>query len=142
MNKIISIIVILVLIGAGFWLFKDKTEAPNIVGEETPSPAPTPTPTTPPAASTIKEFSVEGGSFYFAPKTMTVNVGDTVKITLKNVAGVHDLKIDEFNAATKILSAGESQTITFVANKAGTFEYYCSVGQHRAMGMVGTLTVQ
>ncbi|MEY4731380.1 MAG: hypothetical protein RL681_326, partial [Candidatus Parcubacteria bacterium] len=46
-----------------------------------------------------------------------------------------------FNAATKVLTDGQSETIEFVANKAGTFEYYCSVGSHRQMGMKGTLTV-
>ena len=73
---------------------------------------------------------------------MTVNVGDTVRITLRNTGGMHDLKIDEFNAKTKVLQSGEEETIEFVVDKAGTFEYYCSIGTHRQMGMVGTLTVQ
>ena len=73
---------------------------------------------------------------------MSVNKGDTVKITVKNVNGTHDFKIDEFNVSTRTLNTGETQTITFVADKAGTFEYYCSVGNHRAMGMVGTLIVR
>jgi plastocyanin len=29
-----------------------------------------------------------------------------------------------------------------VADKKGTFEYYCSVGQHRALGMKGKLVVE
>ena len=72
---------------------------------------------------------------------MTVKRGDTVSITLKNAGGTHDLKIDEFDEETERLSAGEEETITFVADRAGSFEYYCSVGNHRAMGMKGTLTV-
>jgi uncharacterized cupredoxin-like copper-binding protein len=32
--------------------------------------------------------------------------------------------------------------VQFVADKTGTFEFYCSVGNHRQMGMVGTLVVQ
>jgi plastocyanin len=91
---------------------------------------------------TVKSFTVNGSSFAFAPTALTVNKGDTVKITFKNTGGNHDLKIDEFNAGTKILSSGQEETITFVANKAGSFEYYCSVGSHRAMGMKGTLTVK
>jgi plastocyanin len=73
---------------------------------------------------------------------MSVKKGDTVKITFKNTGGFHDLKIDEFKVATKQLQGGASEVVTFVADKAGTFEYYCSVGNHRAMGMKGTLTVQ
>ena len=72
---------------------------------------------------------------------MTVNKGDTLKVTVKNMKGTHSLKIDEFNTSTRILNAGEEQTITFVADKTGTFQYYCSVGNHRAMGMWGTLNV-
>jgi plastocyanin len=91
----------------------------------------------------IRDFTVEGTPFAFAPKSMEVKVGETVRITFVNKEGFHDLVIDEFaGARTKQLKAGESETITFVANKAGTFEYYCSVGDHRVMGMVGTLIVK
>lgn len=90
----------------------------------------------------VKEFTVEGSNYMFNPSTITVNMGDTVKINFKNTQGFHDFKIDEFGAATKQIKDPSTETITFVANKAGTFEYYCSVGQHRSMGMKGTLTVK
>ena len=64
---------------------------------------------------------------------MTVNQGDTVKITVKNKQGTHDLKIDEFNASTRTLNAGETQTITFVADKIGTFQYYCRIQKFRSI---------
>lgn len=89
-----------------------------------------------------KAFTVTGGNFSFDVKEMKVKKGDTVTITFKNAEGFHDWKVDEFNAATKQLQAGTEETITFVADKAGTFEYYCSVGQHRANGMVGNLIVE
>jgi len=56
--------------------------------------------------------------------------------------GTHDFVIDEFNVATKMTKTGETDTVEFIADKAGVFEYYCSVGEHRKMGMVGTLTVE
>jgi plastocyanin len=90
----------------------------------------------------VKEFTINAAPYSFTPNIMSVNLGDTVKITVKNTKGTHDLKIDEFDVATRVLSIGEEQTITFVADKSGSFEYYCSVGNHRAMGMVGTLTVR
>jgi plastocyanin len=71
-----------------------------------------------------------------------VKKGDTVTITFKNSVGFHDWKLDEFKAATAKLAAGKEETVTFVADKTGTFEYYCSVGQHRANGMVGNLIVE
>lgn len=93
------------------------------------------------STGTVKEFTVTGSNFRFAPATLTVKKGDTVKITFKNSGGMHDFVIDEFNARTKQIQGGAQETITFVADKAGSFEYYCSVGNHRAMGMKGTLTV-
>lgn len=90
----------------------------------------------------VKTYEVEGGSFYFTPKEIKVNKGDTVKIVFKNVQGFHDWVLDEFNAKTKQIPAGETDEVTFVADKAGTFEFYCSVGTHRQQGMVGKLIVE
>ncbi len=85
---------------------------------------------------------VNATNYKFDPTTIIVKKGETVTIVLKNQDGLHDLKIDEFNVATKKLRGGEEETISFVADKSGTFEYYCSVGQHRAMGMKGSFVVQ
>ena len=103
--------------------------------------------TTPPdskqdiATMGVKEFFVTGNNYSFVPSQIVVKKGDVVKINFKDGGGFHDLKIDEFGVATKKLKNDESDTITFVANKAGSFEYYCSVGNHRAMGMKGVLIV-
>lgn len=163
----IAIIVIVLLAGGLFFVLNNKkTEAPVTTGENQPSvnvdttsnaPAPAPTPATTtiikttttttdtktaPAAPTVKSFTVSGQNFSFTPNTLAVKKGDTVKITFKNLNGNHDLVIDEFNVNTGIIAAGTEKTVEFVAGKAGSFQYYCSVGQHRAMGMWGTLTVQ
>ncbi len=94
------------------------------------------------AEPTVREFAVTGNNFAFSETSLTVKKGDTVRIVFTNAEGFHDWKIDEFNAATQKLSAGASETIEFVADTAGSFEYYCSVGSHRAMGMKGTLVVE
>jgi plastocyanin len=91
---------------------------------------------------TVKEFTVTGKSFSFTPNELKVKKGDTVKITFKNNGGFHDWVIDEFNARTKQIGDGEIDTVEFTADKAGTFEFYCSVGNHRQMGMVGNLIVE
>src|SRR3989338_6726741 len=88
---------------------------------------------------TTKTFEVTGEPFMFTPAEIRVKVGDTVRINFTNKAGMHDWVIDEFSARTKVLQAGQSETIEFVAEQAGTFEYYCSVANHRAQGMVGKL---
>lgn len=90
----------------------------------------------------VKVFEVEAGFPYYKPNLITVKKGDTVRIIMNSVDMTHDLVIDELNVRTPIKKAGESATVEFVADKAGSFEYYCSVGQHRANGMFGTLVVQ
>jgi plastocyanin len=90
----------------------------------------------------VKVFEISGGPFYFNPNLITVNKGDTVRIVFTNEEGFHDWVLDEFDAKTKQIQAGQTETIEFVADEAGEFEYYCSVGTHRQMGMVGTLIVK
>lgn len=92
--------------------------------------------------SQVKTFEVEGRPFEFSVKEMRVKQGDIVRVTFSSIEGLHDFTIDEFNARTKQLQAGESDTVEFVADKTGTYEYYCSVGNHRQMGMRGNLIVE
>lgn len=155
-SKIIIIAVVVILIlGAGAFLLTKNSANQNTALTPTPTSAvlPTDTPVASPSEAmeqsspsgtvgVVKEFTVTGTNFKFAPATLTVKKGDTVKITFKNEGGFHNFLLDEFNVATKTVSTGQSETVTFVADKAGTFEYYCGVGNHRQMGMVGTLTVQ
>ena len=80
----------------------------------------------------VVTLTVDGAEYSFSPSTLSVNKGDTVK----------DFIIDEFDVATKTIAPGEQDTVEFTANQSGTFSYYCSVGNHRALGMEGTLTVE
>jgi len=89
-----------------------------------------------------KNITVTSNNFVFDVNEIKVKKGDTVNLTFINAEGLHDWVLDEFNANTGKLSAGETVTITFVADKTGTFEYYCSVGSHRQMGMKGNLIVE
>lgn len=89
----------------------------------------------------MKEFTISGKNYAYNVQQLNVKKGDTVKITFISEEGTHDWNVDEFNAHTKILSSGKTETIEFVADKIGTFEYYCSVMNHRAQGMVGNLIV-
>lgn len=94
-------------------------------------------------ADDVKEFVVTGQNFSYDVGTISVNHGDRVRIVFKNAGGNHDFVIDEFTGArTKVITGGEEETIEFTADKTGDFEFYCSVGQHREMGMKGTLTVR
>ena len=73
---------------------------------------------------------------------LRVKQGDTVRIEFTSTGGFHDWTVDEFNAATDRVNTGATATVEFVAGEKGTFEYYCSVGNHRAGGMKGNLVVE
>ena len=133
-------IIVLVIIIAAIILFWSYGRNPAPVTTDA-IPVGEGTITTPPAPA-AKEFVVLGSNFSFVPNTLEVKPGDRVKITFKNTVGFHNFTIDGFAVATKQINSGQSETIEFVADKIGVFEYYCSVGNHRAMGMKGTLTVK
>lgn len=156
MNKAISAVVIALAAATGWYVYqnqnslqtpqtqnngqdqiqtKTKNESPQFPqGDDTPSATE--------ETRQVKEFGVEGTSFKFSLAEIRVKQGDRVKINFTNQQGVHDWRVDEFNAATKVLQAGQSQSIEFIAGKKGTFEYYCSVSMHRQMGMRGNLIVE
>lgn len=49
----------------------------------------------------------------------------------------HNFNIDDFNVHTKDLGYYETQTMTFLADKTGTFQYYCTIHPE----MKGEITV-
>ena len=63
--------------------------------------------------------------------TITLNQGNELSIHLINEDSEkhskHNLNIDEFGIHTKDLGYFQTQTVTFTANKTGTFNYYCSI---------------
>ena len=71
-----------------------------------------------------------------------VKLGDVVKFIVTNEEGFHDLVLDAFNVNTGKIYLGKSVEVVFTADRKGSFDFYCSVGDHRAKGMVGTLIVE
>jgi plastocyanin len=161
MNKGILLVVgalaVIVIVGGGaYFVMKKKsssaetpTPTPEVVVGESPTTMPATSPTTSGTAmqpdtsvANAVKFTVEGSNFKFVPAVLKVKKGDTVEITFKNTGGTHNFMIDEFSVATNKIGDGEEETVTFVADKTGKFDYYCSVGNHRAMGMQGVLTVE
>lgn len=141
MSMIIIAVVLLVLVGGGLYVFSQQQGAAPTSTEPSMTPSVTETTGDAMTAST-KVIIVTGQNFSFTPSEITVKKGDKVKLTFKNSGGVHDFVIDELGVKIKQIAAGQSDTVEFVADKAGTFEYYCSVGNHRQVGMKGTLTVE
>lgn len=85
--------------------------------------------------------NITGEDFSFDPSAINVKLGQTVRVVLTANDLPHDFVVDEFNAKSTVAQPGETIEVEFTPTQAGEFEYYCSVGEHRANGMVGTLTV-
>lgn len=150
-HHVIIVVVVLILLAVLIFTAKDKDQIINVNVEDSNENTEPVTNNMPVLGIegqgvtemiVVKEFTVSAKNFDFSPSTITVNKGDRVKIIFKNSEGFHDFKIDEYQVATSQLRAPGEEILEFTANKAGNFEFYCSVGTHRQMGMKGTLVVK
>lgn len=93
----------------------------------------------------VADYQVDMSNFAYSVTEMEAQPGQTLTLNLTVVEGMHDLVIDELDFQSAQLQEGESQTVEITipedAQPGDEYEYYCSVGNHRQMGMVGTLTV-
>ncbi len=90
----------------------------------------------------VRTIEVTAGGFYYQPAEIRVKQGETVRVEMKSVDMMHDFVIDELGVNIPITQAGESNSVEFTADTKGTFQYYCSVGNHRTQGQVGTIIVE
>lgn len=92
------------------------------------------------------EYTIEMSNFEYSVESITASPGETLTINLVNVEGQHDFDIDELGVDTEVTSSGDENTVTVEipadAEPGTEYAYYCSVGNHRALGMEGTITVQ
>lgn len=76
----------------------------------------------------------------------TVDVNPEIKIKKGQLVAIHyiskdtdskhDLNVDEFNVHTQDLWYFETYTSTFLADKTGTFRYYCSLHPEMAGNII------
>jgi len=93
------------------------------------------------AVREVKEFVFEGRNFEFSKNEFTVSRGDTVRIVFRAIEGFHDWRIEGYGVGTRRVGQGQEASIEFLADNTGEFEFFCSVGNHRFVGMTGALTV-
>jgi plastocyanin len=120
----------------------DTTTAPATTAAPPATTAP-PSTTAPSTPTTVAVEADPGGQLAFVQKSLSAPAGE-VTFVLTNASSVpHDLSIekgDEDLGATEVISGGATAELT-VNLEPGTYEFYCSVGDHEASGMKGTLTV-
>jgi plastocyanin len=109
-------------------MYQDQQTASNSAATPVPTPM-------------VKEFTLTASNYKFEPKTIEVQKGDQVKIKVNNKGGVHTFVIPTFNVKAQT-PVGKVTEVTFTADKVGTFEYLCDVGNHAKMGMKGTIVVK
>ncbi len=89
----------------------------------------------------------KGGKTMFAEgtsPTISVSQGNLIQLHLINEEknqydnpSKHNINIDKFNVHTNDLGYFQSESITFLADKVGTFDYYCTIHPE----MKGIITV-
>ncbi|HSO13318.1 MAG TPA: cupredoxin domain-containing protein [Anaerolineales bacterium] len=100
--------------------------------------APLPVPAIAPQGRT---FQVDARQFAYSPAELKVNTGDTVTIQLVSTDVVHGLYVDGYDVSVEA-DPGQSATLTFVADKPGSFRFRCNItcgAMHPFM--IGRLTV-
>ena len=87
---------------------------------------------------------------FYNPQMVVTRKGDTVRLRVMNLSfASHAIQVDGYGARTKILSGGDGDTISFVAEKGGMFSYRCYIPHDPATGacspdhetMIGYLVV-
>ena len=92
---------------------------------------------------------IEASNYSYSPSSLTISQGDTV--TWINIGGTHDVNGDinsltgsSFNNPVSfyISPVNAPDTIgSYVFSVAGSYDYDCSIGNHAANGMVGSINV-
>jgi plastocyanin len=117
-------------------------------GDDEEEPASTPAQQEEPAAGgggggeQVQVSSPEDGSLKFDQSELSAKAG-TVTFAYDNPSQVPHSFAVEGNGVeeeTEVITASEASVT--VDLDAGTYTYYCPVGQHRQAGMEGTLTVE
>ncbi len=80
--------------------------------------------------------------FHFSPPTVSVEAGTVTFVLANNGEAPHALEIEGngVEEESDTIDPGSSTELT-VDLAEGEYEIYCPVGNHKDMGMVGTLTV-
>jgi len=79
-----------------------------------------------PIAPQEQTFRIDARQFAYSPSELKVNSGDTVTIQLISTDVVHGLYVDGYDISVEA-DPGQTATLTFVANKPGSFRFRCNV---------------
>jgi heme/copper-type cytochrome/quinol oxidase subunit 2 len=84
---------------------------------------------------------IDARQYAYSPSEIHVNAGDTITFELVSTDVVHGLYVDGYGVSVEA-DPGQTATLTFTANKPGSFRFRCNVtcgAMHPFM--IGKLTV-
>lgn len=142
-NMVIGVVVAVIALVALLFFFmnsRNQGQESMIPTQATPTSETTNSATVDGAGEAMV-VNMAASNFSFTPNVISAKLGQTVRVELAGAGMQHDFAIDELGVKSPLVQPGQSTTVEFVADTVGTFEFYCSVGNHRQMGMTGTLTV-
>lgn len=143
MKSIILIIIILLVVIGGYFIFgtnlvraPQETPGQGEEGEEVTGEV------SEEKVIEAREINVSGSEFIFNPPSITLKAGEMVRLVFTNTGSApHDFRIEELGIGTKVIKAGETDTIEFQTPSGGEYTFFCSVPGHRQAGMEGKLEV-
>jgi cytochrome c oxidase subunit 2 len=85
-----------------------------------------------------RTIDVTASQFQFEPSTISVTEGDSVRLRLHSADRSHAFAIKAFRVKALIPKGGETITVEFIAEEAGTFAFtcaeYCGTGHSQMKG--------
>ncbi len=129
-NSLFLIVVVVLIIGGGYFYFTNQKQVVQ------------PTPKIEKKQESVKEFAMTVKQWAFDPSEIRVKQGETVRLKVKSIDVAHGFSLPDFNVDER-LEPGTEVAVEFVANKKGTFTFFCSVlcGQGHK-DMKGALVVE
>ncbi len=116
-------------------------------GDDEEEPATTATTTETATGPTGEEGGAAAGAtavgmteYAFDPSDLSVSEGDSVEVSNDGELP-HNLTVDGEDVATDDIDPGGSEELT-VDLAPGDYDFVCTIGDHAAQGMEGTLTVE
>jgi cytochrome c oxidase subunit 2 len=94
------------------------------------------------APASVREITMTAKNYEFDPAVITVKKGEKVRLIITATDRDHGIKIAGYDI-NQVLKKGDPTTVEFTAEKAGTFEFKCSVFCGMGHGkMKGKLVVE
>jgi heme/copper-type cytochrome/quinol oxidase subunit 2 len=94
-------------------------------------------------AGQVREITVVGDQFAFAPAVVEVQKDDLVQIKFSSKDIAHSFTVDAPYRISKRAGAGQTVVFEFRADETGRFRFYCNLTQdERCRKMAGELVVR